>query len=112
MKLKILSWNIWCGTYLDQVMHFLKNSDYDIIALQEGCIDERGNIVEILANKLGYQYAHAIEMNLPVRYIPGYKEDDMRTIKFGPAILSKHKIINSKVIRLIQNCKIYKLIIS
>ncbi len=39
-------------------------------------------------------------MNLPVRYIPGYAPDDMRTIKFGPAILSKHKIVSSKVIKL------------
>ncbi len=54
MKLKVLSWNIWCGTHLDQVIDFLEKSEADIVALQEGCIDQRGNIVKIISEKLGY----------------------------------------------------------
>ena len=67
MKVKILSWNIWCGTYLDEVTEFLKNANADIIALQEVVEDERGNLVEIIAKELGYKYVHAIGMNMPVK---------------------------------------------
>jgi endonuclease/exonuclease/phosphatase family metal-dependent hydrolase len=105
MKLKILSWNIWCGTYLDEVIKFLETADADIIALQEVAIDERGNIGEIIAKKLGYEYADAIGMDLPLRYLPGQKSDDKKIIRFGNAILSKHKILNSKVIELTKEDK-------
>ncbi|MEK7522307.1 MAG: endonuclease/exonuclease/phosphatase family protein, partial [Patescibacteria group bacterium] len=105
MKLKILSWNIWCGTHLDEVVEFLRIAKADIIALQEVSEDERGNILEIIAKKLGYEHAHAVGMNLPVKFLPGYKSDDKRIIKFGNAILSKYKIINSKIIELTKEDK-------
>lgn len=105
MKLKILSWNIWCGTYLDEVIEFLKHSNADIIALQEVAEDERGNLVEIIAKELGYEYVHAIGMNMPVRFLPKYEKNDKRTIKFGTAILSKYKIINSKIYELVDENK-------
>ncbi|MES2930636.1 MAG: endonuclease/exonuclease/phosphatase family protein [Patescibacteria group bacterium] len=100
MKLKILSWNIWCGTHLEDVIEFLKTADADIVALQEICEDGRGNIGEVIAKRLGYNYAHAAHMNLPVRFVPGYDQTDMRTMKFGPAILSKHKIVKSEAVEL------------
>ncbi|MBP6931323.1 MAG: endonuclease/exonuclease/phosphatase family protein [Candidatus Pacebacteria bacterium] len=101
MKLKILSWNIWCGTHLDEVIAFLKTADADIIGLQEVCVDGRGNIGELIAKELGYNYAHAAEMDIPVRFIdPNCAPDDPRTMKFGPAILTRHKIIKSEVIKL------------
>ncbi len=100
MKIKVLCWNIWCGTHLEEVIEFLKKADADIIGLQEVCEDTRGSIGEIIAKELGYHYVHAVNMDLPVRYIPGYGDDDMRKIKFGPAILSKHKIVKSQVIEL------------
>jgi endonuclease/exonuclease/phosphatase family metal-dependent hydrolase len=103
MKLKILSWNIWCGVHLEKVIQFLQKADADIIALQEVCIDERGNIGEIIAKKLKYKYTSAITMDIPVKYILGYNKNDKRIIKFGTAILSKHKIINSKIYNLYQN---------
>jgi len=105
MKLKILSWNIWCGTYLDEVIKFLKTANADIIALQEVVEDERGNLVEIIAKELGYEYVHAIGMNMPVRFLPKYEKDDKRTIKFGTAILSKYKIIDSRIYELVDENK-------
>lgn len=100
MKLKILSWNIWCGTHLDEAIKFLKNADADIIALQEVAKDDRGNIVEIIAKELGYNYVHAVDMDMPLKFLPGYKSDNKRKIKFGDAILSRHTITNSKTYEL------------
>lgn len=100
MKIKVLSWNIWCGTYLDEVIEFLREADADIIALQEACIDDRGNIAEIIAKELGYQFTHAVGMHLPVKFLPNYKSEDPRGILFGNAILTKHQIIESKTIEI------------
>ena len=105
MQLKILSWNIWCGTHLEGVIEFLKNADADIVALQEVCEDNRGNLAEVIAKKLGYKYTHAVGMNFPVRFIPGYNPKDKKTIKFGTAILSKYKIVKSEVIELTKEDK-------
>ncbi|MEK7572354.1 MAG: endonuclease/exonuclease/phosphatase family protein [Patescibacteria group bacterium] len=111
MKLKILSWNIWAGTYLDGVIEFLKNIDADIIALQEVVEDDRRNIIEIIAKKLGYEYAHAVDMNMPLKFLPGQKSDDKRTIKYGNAILSKYKITNSNIYELSKVKEFRRLII-
>ncbi|MCC7004744.1 endonuclease/exonuclease/phosphatase family protein [Candidatus Nomurabacteria bacterium] len=100
MKIKILSWNIWCGSHLDEVIDFLRDLDADIIALQEVCEDERGNLAEVIAKKLGYECVHAIGMLLPVKFLPGYDNSDTGGMKFGNAILSKHKIINNNAITL------------
>jgi endonuclease/exonuclease/phosphatase family metal-dependent hydrolase len=54
---------------------------------------------------LGYYYADAIGMDLPVRFIPGYDINDKRKMKFGTAILSKYKIIKSEVIELTKEDK-------
>lgn len=111
MKLKILSWNIWCGTYLDEVIEFLKNSDADIIALQEVSESDSGNMAEIIAKKLGYEYVHAIGMKIPLRFLPGYKSDDKRSKKFGTAILSRYKITRSKIYELSKENNFRRLII-
>jgi endonuclease/exonuclease/phosphatase family metal-dependent hydrolase len=96
MKIKILSWNIWCGTYLDGVIKFLANADADIIALQEVSDDERGNLAEIIGKRLGYKYTHAIDVDMPLIWLPGYKSDEKGIIKMGNAILSKYKITKSR----------------
>src|SRR3989344_3149830 len=96
MKLKLLSWNIWCGTYLDEVIKFLKTTNADIIALQEVAEDERGNISKIIADKLGYKYVYTTDIDMPLKYLPNYKKDDEGTKKMGNAILSKYEILNSK----------------
>lgn len=111
MKIKVLSWNIWCGTYLDGVIEFLKTANADIIALQEVAADDRGNIVEIIAKKIGYEYAHGVDMDIPLKYLPGYKHDDERTIKYGTAILSKYKINDSKTYELSKSQGFRRLIV-
>jgi endonuclease/exonuclease/phosphatase family metal-dependent hydrolase len=103
MKLKILSWNIWCGTHLAEVINFLRTADADIIALQESAEDERGNISKIIAEDLGYQYIYTTDVDMPLKYLPGNKVDDERTIKMGNAILSKYEIVNHKEHKLIEN---------
>ncbi len=105
MKLKILSWNIWCGTYLDEVIKFLKTAEADIIALQEVSEDNKGNIAELIAKELGYKYVYTTDIDMPFKYLPGYKKDDEQTIKMGNAILSKYEIVSSKEHRLVENQK-------
>ena len=103
MKLKLLSWNIWCGTYLDEVIEFLRTANADIIALQEVANDDRGNISEIIAKELGYKYVYTTDIDMPLKYLPSYEKDDDGTIKMGNAILSKYEIVNSKEHNLIEN---------
>lgn len=100
MKVKVLCWNIWCGAYLDEVIDFLLSSDADIIALQEACIDGRGNIAEIIAKKLGYEYMDAIGMDMPVKFLHGFSNEDTNVIKFGTAILTKHKIVENNMVKI------------
>ncbi|MBP7006884.1 MAG: endonuclease/exonuclease/phosphatase family protein [Candidatus Pacebacteria bacterium] len=96
MQIKVLSWNIWCGTHQDKVKEFLKNSDADIIALQEVAQDKRGNISKIIADELGYNFVYTTDIDLPLKYLPGYSSDNEGTVKMGNAILSKYEIISSK----------------
>jgi len=103
MKIKVVSWNIWCGTHLEEVINFLKDTNADIVALQEVSEDDRGNISEIIAKKLDYKYVHGINGNLPLKYLPGYKSSDEGHVKYGNAILSKYEIVNSDVHQLVTN---------
>ncbi len=62
MTLKVLSWNILGGKYLDKVIKQLKEIDADIIGLQEvkEHIDKesnRVNIAQTIAQTLGYHFA-------------------------------------------------------
>lgn len=99
MQIKVLSWNIWCGTYFDEVVSFLEKEQPDIIALQEVSEEEAGNIAMHIAQALGYECTYSLSMDMPVRFLknpPLGKE----SIKFGNAILSKHKIVGTKVFEL------------
>lgn len=89
MKLKILSWNIWFGTYLDKVIQYLQQSRADIICLQEVTQTPEGknNISENIARTLGYSYVYATGMDLRPWGKP---------LVMGEAILSKYPIISSK----------------
>ena len=103
MKVKVLSWNIWCGTHLDKVINFLETANADILALQEVTQDERGNVAEIIANTLEYQYVYTTDVDMPLKYLPDYDQDNERTIKMGNAILSKYEILDSKEHYLFEN---------
>jgi len=86
MKLKILSWNIWCYGNLDQVADFLKTSDADIICLQEVLPKEDLNIINFL-NKLGYGYSYDNSIKI---------EKDGKMVNMGNATFTKHKMIANK----------------
>lgn len=87
MTLKILSWNIWIDGYFDQISDFLKQSNADIIGLQEvKDYDSKRDVIKFL-NDLGYQHAFA-----PVKK----KWWGKKIEKDGPAIFSKYNILDTK----------------
>lgn len=90
MLIKILSWNIWQGKYLNKISDFLKQCDADIVCLQEVVQNEYGkeNIATFLAHELSYEYVYATAMQIKKRN----NELDM-----GNAILSKYEIIDKKI---------------
>lgn len=90
MELKVLSWNIWYGKYLDKILRYLKKEDAEILCLQEIVANKDGsnNTAEIIAKKLDYQffeYSFALEI-----------EKDEKPLDWGNAILSKYPIIGKK----------------
>jgi len=89
MKIKVLSWNIWKGKYLDNVIRFLKENDADIIGLQEVTEEDttegRRNLAKIIAKSLDYNYA----------YFKAFTTDRHEKVyDYGNAILTKHQIEN------------------
>lgn len=85
MLIKIVSWNIWIDGHIDQTEDFLRKSDADIIGLQEvKDSDPKHDIISFL-KKLGYSYVFA----------PIEKEWGGNIYRDGPAIFSKHPILDS-----------------
>lgn len=105
MSLKILSWNIWGGQYLPEIMNFLRAANADIIGLQEVIEDLDGskNTAKIIAEELGYEWV----------YVPTYKDEtaklykilEPKTVKRGNAILSKYKIVDYEAHKLSEEKK-------
>ncbi len=95
MQIKVITWNIWRGKYLDGVIDFLKSSNADIIGLQEIIEDEsltsRENLAQIIAKSLGYNYVYCKAFTTD-RHMPIYD--------IGNAILSKYEIQNTMCIEL------------
>ncbi len=89
MNLKILSWNIWGGRHLPEILKFLEKSDADIIGLQEVIqdIDGSNNLAKIIAEKLNYKWVY---------YSKGQTDFYGSPREWGNAILSKYDIISSK----------------
>ncbi len=92
MKLRVLSWNIWCYGDIESVNEFLKKSTADIICLQE-VVEENGRFsVDIDSLRtLGYNSCYAASMKVA---------KDGRQVPMGNMILSKYPITNKKVIDL------------
>ena len=100
MKIKVISWNIWGGKHLDDLISYLKNAEADVIALQESIKDEDGgNTALTIAQALGYECVseHSVQMSSKWS---GPEREKETTITFGNAILSKYKIINSSIHKL------------
>ncbi|MBU6447497.1 endonuclease/exonuclease/phosphatase family protein [Patescibacteria group bacterium] len=101
MQLKLLSWNIWGGKYLPEVIDFLRSADADIIALQEVILEPDGktNTASTIADALGYNEVHALGMEISSKWIGPVRDPEVQ-LNFGNAVLSKHKIENSAAIDL------------
>ena len=85
MRLKVLSWNIWIDGYFDQIVDFLKNSNADIIGLQEVQADDSERDVIGYLTKLGYDHIFT-----PV------PKTGRRKVNDGPAVFSRHGILKSE----------------
>lgn len=89
MLIKLISWNIWFGTYLDKVIDFLQKSHADIIGLQEvtQTPESENNLAVHLAKELEYYYVYATGMDLRKYGKP---------LVMGNAVLSKYPILSSQ----------------
>jgi endonuclease/exonuclease/phosphatase family metal-dependent hydrolase len=83
MKLKVLSWNIWCDGYMDEISTFLDAANADIICLQEVLPNDKTRDVLGYMKERGYHYAYA----------DAIKHDDGWSM--GNAIFTKHEITRS-----------------
>jgi endonuclease/exonuclease/phosphatase family metal-dependent hydrolase len=92
MQIKILSWNIWGGQHLSEIKNFLRETDADIIGLQEVIQDLDGskNTAKIIADELGYRWSYAPTREIDTAKL--YKILEPRRVMFGNAILSKYKL--------------------
>src|SRR6266480_1308494 len=80
MNIKVLSWNIWKGKHLKEVIEFLKTTKADVIGLQE-VVGE--TTAQKIANQLGYEYT----------YFTAFTTNRHETIfDLGISILSKYPI--------------------
>ena len=88
MDIKLVSWNIWRGKLLPEIIDFLSSSRADIIALQEvEESDEYENTASHLADVMDYEYVYSRSMAYEINGVMRY---------FGNAILSKHHIAGSR----------------
>lgn len=84
MKLRVMSWNLWHGEFLDEIVAFLRHSDADIIALQEVADTPGGpQMAAHIAEATGYHAAHYHAFTTD-RHDPPFQQ--------GNTILSRHAI--------------------
>lgn len=88
--MKILSWNIWKGTHLEDVIITLRNEDPDVILLQEVKKDSEDQ-GEIIAQRMGYNHVFCGAYTTE-RYDPPFT--------LGNAILSKKEITSQNCLQL------------
>ncbi len=100
MQLKIVSWNIWGGRKLPEIIQCLSEANPDIIGLQEVLQDEGGanNSAKAIADALGYTYIYETTTLL----IPSIshlleKHGIDKNMEWGNAILSRYPISNRNV---------------
>jgi endonuclease/exonuclease/phosphatase family metal-dependent hydrolase len=90
MTVKVLSWNIWHGKNLDQIIELIKREEPDIIALQEAIeSDDRANIAHTIAQTLNYE-AFFYPAFTTDRHEPAYT--------IGNAVLSKFPLKSGRCI--------------
>ncbi len=86
MKLKIISWNIWCDGNFQEMCEFFEVAKADVIALQEVAAEDKTRDVVSYLKNMGYEYVYC-----PVFQV----KKDGRMV--GNAIFSKHKILASTI---------------
>ena len=107
-QLKIVSWNIWGGKNLPEIINVLKKENADIVCLQEVLAEEDGgnNNAEVIALTLGYEwrYQSTTLLTPSVSYL--LKEQGIEDNKqWGNAILSKYPVLRHDVHTLSENHK-------
>lgn len=100
MRVKIISWNIWKGTFLTKAIRFLKKEKVDIICLQEvkGESKDNNNDAAKIAAALSFNFIY-FEAFTTDRHIPAFS--------MGNAILSRFEIKKGQRIYL-SNLSAYK----
>ena len=95
-RLKLLSWNIWQGYHLKEIISFLQAAEADIIGLQEVIEKDGTNTAAVIAEELGYHSAY-------------YRAIEKTRLGFpqGNAVLSKYPIDKS-VPYLLSDSSLYK----
>lgn len=99
MLLKVLSWNIWRGGDLDEVIKLLSKVDGDIISLQEVAVIKHINQAEEIARRLGLNWF----------YCKAFTDDrhDSPSYDLGNAILTKFPV-NGSSCHLLSGLDLYK----
>ena len=85
--LKLLSWNIWGGKYLPEVMDFLGKENADIVALQEVSEAHGGTTAGTIARAMGYESVYAPNVT--------FYERGKLVIR-GNAVLSRYPIVRNQ----------------
>jgi len=95
MQLKIVSWNIYGGRKLPEIIQCLKEANPDIVGLQEVLQDEGGanNNAKAIADVLGYTYIYETTTLLipPISHLLE-KHGIEKNMEWGNAILSRYPI--------------------
>lgn len=100
MQLKIVSWNIFGGKKLPEIIQCLSEAKPDIIGLQEVMQDEGGanNSAKAIADALGYTYIYETTTLLIPSISHLLEKHNIETpMEWGNAILSKYPISDSNV---------------
>jgi endonuclease/exonuclease/phosphatase family metal-dependent hydrolase len=100
MQLKIVSWNIWGGIHLPEIITCLKEANPDIIGLQEVLQDEGGanNSAKAIADAFGYTYIYETTTILIPSISHLLEEHKIeKNMEWGNAIISRYPILHSDV---------------
>lgn len=100
MQLKIVSWNIYGGRKLPEMIECLREANPDIIGLQEVLQDEGGanNSAKAIADVLGYTYVYeTTTLLMPSISHLLEKHKIENNMEWGNAILSKYPLSDRNV---------------
>jgi len=85
MQLKVFSWNIWINGHFDEIKRFLKETDADVVGLQEVQDDDPERDIIKFLTELGYDHVFQ-----PVPKV------GPRNVRDGPALFSRLPMSNKQ----------------